>query len=236
MSTDSTLGYLNRDSKRQQLPEEVAAYVREQIMSGAVREGDFLRMERIAEAMGVSNTPVREGLLTLSNQGFVRQIPRRGFVVAPLTRQDIRDLFWVQATLAGELAGRAAKNISAESLDRLDQIMKAHDIARAKDDKRALDDLGHAFHREINLAAGSRRLAMVLGSVVRLLPLDFYAKILGWVDAAHDQHPEIVQALRKGNATKARKLMEHHLSTGADQIIETLEARGFWSESPKAAS
>jgi DNA-binding GntR family transcriptional regulator len=77
MTTDSILGYLNRDSKRQQLPEEVAAYVREQIMSGAVREGDFLRMERIAEAMGVSNTPVREGLLTLSNQGFVRQIPRR---------------------------------------------------------------------------------------------------------------------------------------------------------------
>jgi DNA-binding GntR family transcriptional regulator len=56
------------------------------------------------------------------------------------------------------------------------------------------------------------------------------------VDAAHDQHPEIVQALRKGNATKARKLMEQHLSTGADQIIETLEARGFWSERPKVAS
>jgi DNA-binding GntR family transcriptional regulator len=236
MTTDSILGYLNRDSKRQQLPEEVAAYVREQIMSGAVREGDFLRMERIAEAMGVSNTPVREGLLTLSNQGFVRQIPRRGFVVAPLTRQDIRDLFWVQATLAGELAARAAKNISAESLDRLDQIMKAHDVARAKDDKRALDDLGHAFHREINLAANSRRLAMVLGSVVRLLPQDFYAKIAGWVDAAHDQHPQIVEALRKGNAAKVRKLMERHLSTGADHLIETLEARGFWSESPEVAS
>jgi DNA-binding GntR family transcriptional regulator len=204
-------------------------------MSGAVREGDFLRMERIAEAMGVSNTPVREGLLTLSNQGFVRQIPRRGFVVAPLTRQDIRDLFWVQAMLAGELAGRAATNIPAESLDRLDQIVKAHDIARERDDKPALDDLGHAFHREINLAADSHRLAMVLGSVVRLLPLDFYAKIAGWVDAAHDEHPQIVEALRKRNATKAKKLMERHISTGADQLIETLDARGFWSESPKGA-
>ncbi len=233
MTMDSTLGH--QGSKRQQLPEEVAAYVREQIMSGAVREGDFLRMERIAEAMGVSNTPVREGLLTLSNQGFVRQIPRRGFVVAPLTRQDIRDLFWVQAMLAGELAGRAATNIPAESLDRLDRIVKAHDIARERDDKPALDDLGHAFHREINLAADSHRLAMVLGSVVRLLPLDFYAKIAGWVDAAHDEHPQIVEALRKRNATKAKKLMERHISTGADQLIETLDARGFWSESPKGA-
>jgi len=235
MSTDSILGPRNRDSKRQQLPEEVAAYVRELIMSGAVREGDFLRMERIAEAMGMSNTPVREGLLTLSNQGFVRQIPRRGFVVAPLTRQDIRDLFWVQAMLAGELAARAAKNIPAESLDRLDQIVKAFEIARAEGDKPAFDDLGHAFHREINLAGGSRRLALVLGSVVRLLPVDFYGKITGWLEAAHDEHPQIVEALRKRDGPKARKLMERHISFGADQLIETLEARGFWSENPKDA-
>src|SRR3954469_23733712 len=109
MTADAVTGPRAFGPRRQQLPEEVAAYVRELIMSGAVRPGEFLRMERIAEAVGVSNTPVREGLLVLSNQGFVRQIPRRGFVVAPFTRQDIRDIFWSQSILAGELAGRAAK-------------------------------------------------------------------------------------------------------------------------------
>jgi DNA-binding GntR family transcriptional regulator len=221
-------------AKRRQLPEEVAAYVRELIMSGAVRQGEFLRMERIAEAVGVSNTPVREGLLALSNQGFVRQIPRRGFVVAPFTQQDIRDLFWAQALLAGELTARAAKRMTPHSLARLDQIMQAHEIARANDDKPALSDLGHAFHREIHLAADSNRLAMLLGSVVRLLPLDFYAKIAGWVDAAHDEHPQIVEALRKKHSAKARKLMEQHISHGADELIETLEKRGFWSDSPES--
>jgi DNA-binding GntR family transcriptional regulator len=233
MATDLISARRNQRSKRQGLPEEVAAYVRELIVSGAVREGDFLRIERIAEAIGVSNTPVREGLLALSNQGFVRQIPRRGFMVAPLTRQDIEDLFWVQAMLAGKLAERAAENISDEALDRLDEMVKAHDAARASGDQVALGDVGHAFHREINLAAGSYRLAMVLGSVVNLLPLDFYGKISGWVDAAHDEHPKIVEALRKGNATKVRKLMERHVSFGAEHLIDTLEARGFWSESPK---
>src|SRR2546425_280209 len=52
-------GHLGAASQRQQLTEEVAAYVRELIMSGAVRPGEFLRMERIAEAVGVSNTPDR---------------------------------------------------------------------------------------------------------------------------------------------------------------------------------
>jgi DNA-binding GntR family transcriptional regulator len=233
MSADPIAMPMGLAAKRRQLPEEVAAYVRELIMSGSVRQGDFLRMERIAEAVGVSNTPVREGLLALSNQGFVRQIPRRGFVVAPFTQQDIRDLFWAQALLAGELAGRAAKKMTAERLARLDRIVEAHDTASASDDKPAISDLGHAFHREINLAADSSRLAMLLGSVVRLLPLDFYAKIAGWVDAAHHEHPEIVEALRRKNATKAKKLMEHHIAHGADELIETLEKRGFWSDSPK---
>jgi DNA-binding GntR family transcriptional regulator len=68
--------------RRTQLPEEVASYVRELIISGAVSPGEYLRMEPIAEAVGVSNTPVREGLLALAGEGFVRLVPRRGFVVA----------------------------------------------------------------------------------------------------------------------------------------------------------
>src|SRR3954464_12370408 len=94
--------------RRQQLPEEVASYVRELIISGSVRPGEFLRMERIAEAVGVSNTPVREGLLALRSEGFVRLVPRRGVVVEPFSRQDIHDIFWTQGVLAGELAARAA--------------------------------------------------------------------------------------------------------------------------------
>src|SRR3954464_12516971 len=106
--------------RRQQLPEEVASYVRELIISGAVPPGEFLRMEPIAEAVGVSNTPVREGLLALRSEGFVQLVPRRGFVVAPFTRQDVRDLFWAQAQLGSELAARAAKKISPEQISSLE--------------------------------------------------------------------------------------------------------------------
>ena len=58
--------------RRQQLPEEVAAYVRELIISGDAVPGEFLRMDRVADAVGVSNTPVREGLLVLRSEGFVK--------------------------------------------------------------------------------------------------------------------------------------------------------------------
>jgi DNA-binding GntR family transcriptional regulator len=70
MTTLITSGAARPTSRRKQLPEEVAAYVREQIMAGKLVPGQFLRMEPIAEAVGVSITPVREGLVSLSGEGF----------------------------------------------------------------------------------------------------------------------------------------------------------------------
>ena len=154
----------------------------------------------------MSNTRVREGLLTLSSEGFVSQVPRRGFVVAPFTQQDIHDLFWAQAMLARELAARAAKKITPEQLARAEQIMVAYEIANAANDKEEIADLAHALHREINLAADSIRLATLLGSVVKRLPSHFYATIEGGIEAARHDHPLLIAALRHRDARRARRL------------------------------
>ena len=152
---NEVVGVRDRVNRRQQLPEEVAGYIRELIISGQVQPGEFLRMERIAEQVGVSNTPVREGLLALKSEGFVQLVPRRGFVVAPFTQQDVRDLFWAQAQLARELAARAAKKITPEQVARLEANVEELQKAVAAGDTERIADLGHAFHRQINLAADS---------------------------------------------------------------------------------
>jgi DNA-binding GntR family transcriptional regulator len=200
----------------------VAGYVRELILSGEVRPGEFLRMEPIAEAVGVSNTPVREGLLLLRSEGYVKLVPRRGFMVASFTAQDIRDIFWVQAQLAGELAARAAKRITPEQIARLERILEQYNET---DDAEQLARLGHAFHREINLAADSYRLALLLGSVVKQLPNRFYAAIEGSVASSRADHPRIIDALRGRQARKARSLMEQHILARADHLALTFEER-----------
>lgn len=224
-----------RDSgapRRQQLPEEVAAYVRELIISGEVKPGEFLRIEPISEAIGVSNTPVREGLLILRSQGFVQLAPRRGFVVSPFSQQDVLDLFWAQAQLGGELAARAAKKITPEGLARLEEINEKYTSAVENMDEAAIADLGHQFHREINVAADSYRLALLLGSMVRHLPNRFYANIEGQVAETQDDHPELLAALRAGDARTARSLMSKHILKGGDQLISTLTDRGVWGGLP----
>jgi DNA-binding GntR family transcriptional regulator len=220
----------DRASNRQQLPEEVAAYVRELIVSGEARPGEFLRVDRIAEAVGVSNTPVREGLLALQSEGFVELVPRRGFIVSAFTRQDVLDLFWAQAQLARELAARAAKKISPEQVDQLQLVLDQFDKAAKADDQERLAELGHAFHRGINLAADSHRLALLLGSVVRHLPNRFYAAVEAQVSVTSDDHQMLLDALRNRDSRKARTIMERHTLARGDHLIALLEERGLWGD------
>src|SRR3954449_638321 len=166
MSTDLPIADHTQSRQRRQLPEEVASYVRGLIFSGAVAPGEFLRLEPVAEALGVSNTPVREGLLSLRSEGLVQLVPRRGFMVAPFDQQDVRDLFWVQAQLAGELAARAAKNITKEALAQLEHTTEKHAEAILSGDREAVSRLGHHFHAIVNKAAGSYRLAHPAKSLI----------------------------------------------------------------------
>lgn len=220
--------------RRRQLSEEVAAYVREMIVSGEIRQGEHLRMEPIAEAVGVSNTPVREGLLLLRNEGFVRLLPRRGFVVAPFTRQDVSDIFWAQSVLAGELAARAATRMTDQGLDQLEALNTAYTQAIEDGDTTAVADLGHQFHRAINLAADSHRLATLQGAIVKNLPNRFYTAIEGQVSDSHHEHPHILEALRARDAEAARDLMATHVGSAASRLIEMLERRGLWDDTDEA--
>src|ERR1700736_5606820 len=97
-----------RPLRRAQLSDEVAGHLRASIMSGALRPGTFIRLDETAAKLGVSATPVREALLKLRGEGMVQLEPHRGHVVLPLSRQAIAAIFWVQATIARELAASAA--------------------------------------------------------------------------------------------------------------------------------
>lgn len=114
-----------RPLRRAQLSDEVAGHLRAAIMSGTLRPGTFIRLDETAAELGVSVTPVREALLKLRGEGMVQLEPHRGHVVLPLTRQDIEDIFWLQATIAKELAAAATDHITDTEIDELDRINDA---------------------------------------------------------------------------------------------------------------
>ena len=114
--------------RREQLSDEVAAVCAPHY-DGTLRPGTFIRLDETAAALGVSITPVREALRTLRGEGIVQLEPHRGHVVVPLTRGDIEDIFWLQATIAKELAATAAERITDTQIEELER--RNDDLAAA---------------------------------------------------------------------------------------------------------
>ncbi|MGY1915595.1 GntR family transcriptional regulator [Blastococcus sp. HT6-30] len=207
---------------RQALSEESAGYVRALIMSGELREGEFVRLDRIAADLGISVTPAREGLLLLRGEGFVVSEPRRGFVVAPLSPEDVADLFFVQATIAGELAARAALKLSDTDLAEIDDLQDRLARAARAGDGDVVARCNHLLHRMINQVAAAPKLNWFLGLSVRYVPTRFFTSIAGWEEASAHDHTALIQALHRRDADGARVAMEEHIRHAGQLLVAHL--------------
>jgi DNA-binding GntR family transcriptional regulator len=199
-------------------------------MAGQVRPGEFLRLERLAAQFGISVTPVREALQSLRSEGFVVLEPRRGFVVAALSQQDVKDLFWVQAVIAAELTSRAALNLPAPTLRRLEEIQRGMERAADEGHIDQVEEFNHAFHRAINLAADSAKLAWTLGAVSRYVPRGLYGRIPDWPGSCVREHQRILDALRRGNRHAASGAMRMHITVAGELLLKHLQRQGLWDE------
>jgi DNA-binding GntR family transcriptional regulator len=214
-----------RASARPQLSEKATAHIRGLIMSGELQPGTLVRPETIGEDLGISTTPAREALQALRVEGFLELVPRRGFIVASLTGQDIRDLFQVQALIGGELAARAAAKATAQDVAELDALHHELIAAAARNDHAKLEEKNHAFHREINLMADSRKIIWLLGLVTRYVPRQFYSAIPGWPQATMDDHAELLSSIRAHDPEAARAAMQEHIVHSGELLAAHFDDR-----------
>jgi len=211
---------------RPQLSEDVARYVRKRIFDGTYSAGEYVRLDQLAAELGISVTPVREALFELRAEGLLAQQPRRGFVVLPVTGRDLADVADVQAYVGGELAARAALNITDDQLRELKNVQAQLEQAYAGDDNERTVRLNHEFHRAINVAADSPKLAQVMSQITRYAPESVFPTIGGWPGQSIKDHRRVVAALAKHDSELAREAMSEHLAAGAAPLIEHLVEHG----------
>lgn len=220
---------------RPQLSDEASGYVRGLIMSGELPPGAAVRAETIGAALGISATPAREALQALRVEGFLELLPRRGFQVAALTGQDIRDLFTVQALIAGELAARAATAAAPEDVAELEALHHELIAASARGDLESLEERNHAFHREINVIAGAPKIIWALGLMTRYVPRRFYSSITGWPEATVDDHAQLLAGIRAHDAQATRVAMQRHVEHAGELLAAHFDDRTSAATSTKAS-
>ena len=214
--------------RREQLSEEVAAHLRAAIMSGTLRPGTFIRLDETAAQLGVSITPVREALLTLRGEGMVELEPHRGHVVVPLDRQDVEDIFWLQATIARELVTSACDRLSEEQIDELERANEALAAAVAEGNPATVGAAEFAFHRLLNRGAGRMKLAWFLLHAARYMPPQIYVTDPAWGQAAVETHRQLIEALRRRDKAALSELAAAEFNDGVRRLMEQLERNGMW--------
>jgi DNA-binding GntR family transcriptional regulator len=196
------------------LRDRIAERIRSLIIDGGLTPGDRLVEPDLARRLGVSRTPLREALLQLDSEGFVRVIPRRGAVVSVLSHSDAAETYQVKGVLEAFAARLACSRLTATELEHLHDLherMSRIAGARTKD-VRALLQLNAEFHQALSDASGNEKLAGYIRSLrAQALRYNYiYLSVLSHLALSMKEHERILAALAKGDAGLVERLVRAH--------------------------
>lgn len=190
-------------------------FIRSEILAGAMRPGEQLREESLAEACGVSRTPVREALRKLEAERLIQRSDTQRSFVATLSLDDVAESFTLRAMLEGHAAGRATARIRPDHL----VALEAHNtairaaIACTAPDVSVFIEHNRGFHAVVTEAAGSERLTQLLASIVEqpvvLRTAQRYDR--AQLERSAAEHEELVLAFRHRDPEWAKAVMISHI-------------------------
>jgi DNA-binding GntR family transcriptional regulator len=213
------------------LKDTAAAYLREQILTGKLRPGTKVDQDEVSVALGMSRVPVREALIELAQESLIDAVPRRGAYVAVLDRTDVIDHYRIFGLIAGLAGSRAATALTDDQLAELRRINESFVAATEPEDKASWN---HEFHKMINQAGGSRRLASVLRLLSRSLPVRYFEFVPQWAEISARHHERILSALEARDAHEAQRMLEHHVAESGNLAVDILQEMGYFDRGADA--
>lgn len=207
------------------LTERVYQALRSAIISCRLRPGEPLQEARLVEQLGVSKTPVREGLVRLAESGLVTWTPGRGYAVSEVTSDDIREISQLRAVLEGVAAREASLRLTDRQLDELEELSSLSSRQAVVGDTSEAAELGHGIHVAIFENCGNSRLR---ASIERLNDeFDRMRMLAGRpVDRRpEEEHATIVSVLRTRDPDRAESVLRAHVVHVFDHLLRDLSGR-----------
>ena len=89
---------------------EIYKQIKLDILNLKIKDGDFLTLAELADKYNVSKTPVRDALGALEIQGYLKSLPRKGYLVKPVTQKNIRESFQMRSIFEKAAVNLAVKD------------------------------------------------------------------------------------------------------------------------------
>jgi DNA-binding GntR family transcriptional regulator len=203
----------------------VADRLRQEILDGKIAPGSWVRMQAVAERIGVSVQPVREALQLLEGEGLVEILPNRGARVHGLDRVRLAHIYAVREALESYQARRFAEDARPSEIHRLEEIQARHDNAAEAGNLLRVSSTNREFHHVINTYGDN---PLIIDPVSRYMDLGrMLVRKVGhepdYLKRAVREHHALLAAFRRHDATRAADLGAAHVRVTLDVMLARFE-------------
>lgn len=205
------------------LKEQAYLKLKELIVQGELKSGDFLTERTLVDMLGMSRTPIRSALERLDAEGLANYTPNKGLIVAEMSIRKAIDLYDYRIALETHVVRRLAERYWEEEDDLwFRSNLEEQERSMLAEDNVAFTTADAAFHRKLAQINGNSeiesamdrlqdKLYQVANTVLR--------KERNRIRVSFEDHTQIVQFIRDGNGAAAAEAMERHLEYGKRILI-----------------
>jgi DNA-binding GntR family transcriptional regulator len=194
------------------LKDHVYNYIVEQINNGNLIAGSKVNENAISESLKVSRTPVREALIQLSSEEILENVPRKGFVIKKLSKEEAKETYFIIGAMDGLAASLSAPLLTEKHMREMDFYIQSMDLAINSGHFEMYHKMQEAFHG-VYLSICPNK------SLVKLL-IQFKKKFFKYSDDAgqtewlknallqtNNEHRKMLELFRSGNTDELERFM-----------------------------
>jgi DNA-binding GntR family transcriptional regulator len=200
---------------------KVYEYLREKLLNGEIPPNEHLIEAKIAKEIKTSRTPVREALHNLELEGLIESIPRVGYIVKPISREEVEEICEIRSVIEMLGARWAVEKSHGKLIQELEKNIRTSEKKVSEQGPRAFVEMDAQFHESIARHSKSQRL-LELSQTLRRHMLRYRIESIYAMDnvlRAIEGHKGILEALKKGDLEEINRAIQFHLQQSKKDIL-----------------
>lgn len=201
------------------LRDAVLKNLKKAILEGALKPGQLLSENKIAEKLSVSRTPVREAIHILEKEQLVTFLSGRKVIVSIPTIEDIKEVYDLRLIIESE-ALRRIDTDQTDLIQALEECVRLGEEYRRQKKLPAMARINTRFHLTIISALKNRRVEQFFDSLHETIArFRYYSLTNEWAIDRSKEHEQIVTCLKAGKKEKAVEALQRHLTISKANLM-----------------
>lgn len=215
-------------SEFKSLKEHVYQYISKKINDGTIEPNKKIDEKMIINDLKISRTPVREALIQLASEGYLENIPRRGFFIKQADDNKVSEIYALLGVLDGFAATLAIDHLESRDLRDMEMLIYGMDRAIEDNEFRDYYELQVRFHDVYINKCGNSELIRMMVLLRRVFIRQSYetsdeANFKAVLQEANDGHRKILKLIKEGKKAELEVYLKEKHWDPRHALYDSLE-------------